>query len=131
MKAIPIIRCRSMRESIVFYTRVLDFKIKYAGASSEDPVVVIVNGTAELQLSIIDGVFGTPVNIRVDDIDGLFQKYLSRGLNTAAKKESPVHQGPLDQSWGTREFYVNDPSGNTLRLCMPLGAEVVARLNGY
>jgi catechol 2,3-dioxygenase-like lactoylglutathione lyase family enzyme len=131
MKAIPIIRCRNMRESLVFYTRVLDFKIKYPGACSEDPVVTIVNGTAELQLSVADGVFGTPLNIRVDDVDGLFRKYLSRGLDTSAKRESPVHQGPLDQTWGTREFYVNDPNGNTLRFCMPLGAEAVAKLNGF
>ena len=131
MKAIPIIRCRSMRESLSFYTRILDFKIKYAGASSDDPVVTIMNGAAELQLSIGDGVFGTPINIRVDDIDGLFRKYISRGLDTSAKKESPVHQGPLDQTWGTREFYVNDPNGNTLRFCMPLGVEALARLNSY
>jgi catechol 2,3-dioxygenase-like lactoylglutathione lyase family enzyme len=120
MKAIPIMRCRSMRESLLFYTRVLDFYIKYPGSGSEDPVVTIMNGTAELQLSIVDGVYGNPVNIRVDEVDKLFQKYLGRGLDTSGKKESPVHQGPLDQTWGTREFYVNDPNGNTLRFCMPL-----------
>lgn len=26
-----------------------------------------------------------------------------------------VHEGPLNQTWGTREFYVDDPDGNTLR----------------
>jgi hypothetical protein len=26
-----------------------------------------------------------------------------------------VHEGPVDQTWGTREFYVDDPDGNTLR----------------
>jgi hypothetical protein len=26
-----------------------------------------------------------------------------------------VHAGPIDQTWGTREFYVDDPDGNTLR----------------
>jgi hypothetical protein len=26
-----------------------------------------------------------------------------------------VHEGPLDQTWGTREFYVDDPDGNTIR----------------
>jgi catechol 2,3-dioxygenase-like lactoylglutathione lyase family enzyme len=124
MKAIPILRCRNMRESLSFYTRVLDFKIKYAGTSSEDPVLTIVNGIAELQLSVIDGLFGNPVNIRVDDIDGLFRKYIGRGLDTSAKKESPVHQGPLDQTWGTREFYVNDPNGNTLRFFMPVTSQV-------
>ena len=27
-----------------------------------------------------------------------------------------VHEGPIDQSWGTREVYGDDPDGNTLRL---------------
>jgi hypothetical protein len=26
----------------------------------------------------------------------------------------PVHLAPLDQTWGTREVYVDDPDGNTL-----------------
>jgi hypothetical protein len=119
MKAIPIMRCKSMRESLFFYTHVLDFRIKYPGDTANEPVVTIVNGNAEIQLSIADGVFGNPINLRVDDIDGLFKKYLGRGLDTSSKKESPVHQGPIDQTWGTREFYVNDPNGNTLRFWMP------------
>jgi catechol 2,3-dioxygenase-like lactoylglutathione lyase family enzyme len=121
MKAIPIMRCKSMRESLLFYTRVLDFQVKYAGTTPDEPVITIVNGNAEIQLSVIDGVMGNPVNVRVDDIDRLFRKYIERGLNTTAKPESPVHQGPVDQTWGMREFYVDDPNGNTLRFCMPIG----------
>ena len=48
-----------------------------------------------------------------EDVDALFAKFLERGLKPA-KPESPVHQGPTDQTWGTREFYVDDPDGNTL-----------------
>jgi uncharacterized glyoxalase superfamily protein PhnB len=48
-----------------------------------------------------------------EDVDTLFRTFLARGL-TPAKPESPVHQGPTDQTWGTREFYVDDPDGNTL-----------------
>ena len=121
MKAIPIMRCRNMRESLLFYTRVLDFHIKYAGATADEPVVTIVNGNAEIQLSVTDGVFGSPVNVRVDDIDKLFQKYIERGLKISGKPNSPVHQGPIDQTWGMREFYVDDPNGNTLRFGMPIG----------
>jgi hypothetical protein len=60
------------------------------------------------------------VNVRVDKVDELFQKYIKRGLDTSKKEESPVHQGPLNQSWGMREFYVTDPSGNTLRFGKPI-----------
>jgi hypothetical protein len=51
----------------------------------------------------------------VNDVDALFQKYLSRGLDRSTKTDSPVHQSPVDQTWGSREFYVTDPDGNTLR----------------
>ncbi|MES1222373.1 MAG: hypothetical protein ABUT20_43165, partial [Bacteroidota bacterium] len=75
-----------------------------------------------IQLSSLDGDQkpGIAVNVRVDDVDGLFEKYSKRGLDTSNKKESPVHQGPLDQSWGMREFYVTDSNGNTLRFGKPI-----------
>jgi len=50
-------------------------------------------------------------------VDALFAKYKDRGLDTSAKLDSPVHQGPVDQTWGRRELYVTDPDGNTLRFC--------------
>ena len=117
MKVIPIIKCKDMKESLSFYTRVLDFQIKYPGTTADEPVVTLINGDAEIQLSTMpgDSLFGTAVNVRVDDVDALFAKYLKRGLDTSGKKKSPVHQGPLDQTRRMREFYVNDPNGNTLR----------------
>ncbi len=112
-----------MKESISFYTRVLDFALKYQDSAPSDPVLFLINGDAELQLSVMrgDSVFGCAVNIMVHDVDGLFKKFVGRGLDTSHKKESPVHQGPVDQTWGTREFYVDDPNGNTLRFCQPIG----------
>ncbi|MFV4649355.1 VOC family protein, partial [Mycobacterium tuberculosis] len=62
-----------------------------------------------------DGVFGQALGIRVDDLDALYATFKARGLAPSAKPDSPVHQGPTEQSWGTREFYVDDPDGNTLR----------------
>ena len=122
MKVVPILKCSDMRRSLRFYTEVLDFKLKYPDASPEDWLLHLINGDAEIQLSP-EGHFGTPINIFLETpahIDALFATYLSRGLDTSRKKESPVHQGPLNQTWGNREFYVNDPDGNTLRFCAPL-----------
>ena len=62
-----------------------------------------------------DGVFGQAVVVETSEIDALFETFLTRGLKTPGSPNSPVHEGPLDQTWGTREFYVNDPDGNTLR----------------
>lgn len=122
MKIIPLFKCRNMKDALDFYTGVLDFRLKYADALADDLVVDLVNEDAELQLTVLesDNLFGSAVNVWVDDVDGLFNKYFERGLDTSHKKNSPVHQGPLNQSWGTREFYVTDNDGNTLRYCKAL-----------
>jgi len=111
-----------MRNAIAFYTGILDFQLKYKDASADDWVVDLVNDAIELQLTILESntLFGSVVNIWVSDVDSLFRKYLDSGLYTSDKKDSPVHQGPLDQTWGTREFYVTDIDGNTLRFCRSL-----------
>ena len=122
-KVIPVIKCSDMKESLRFYSEILDFEIKYEEDTADSPVVDIIRDTAELQLSILsgDGVFGSAVNVRVDDVDKLFMKFLRRGLDISGRDESPVHQGPVDQTWGMREFYVTDPDGNTLRFGEPIG----------
>ncbi|HWP83172.1 MAG TPA: glyoxalase superfamily protein [Bacteroidota bacterium] len=122
MKIIPVIKCIKMEESISFYTRILGFQIKSGGFAPESPVVDLIKGESELQLSTLsgDGVLGSAVNILVDDVDKCFQECIRRGLDTSRKRESPVHQGPVNQTWGKREFYVQDPSGNTLRFVGPI-----------
>ena len=117
MKTIPILRCLNMKEAIHFYTTVLDFNLKDPDASADDWVVDLVNGEAELGLTALEGDQKLAINVyvRVDEVDELFKKYVSRGLMVPNRPESPVHNGPIDQSWGMREFYVTDPSGNTLR----------------
>jgi uncharacterized glyoxalase superfamily protein PhnB len=108
-----------MKEAVSFYTEILDFTLQYAEEGLTGLCVNSIYGDAELQLSETDGIYGVAINVFVDEVDELFAKYKSRGLDTSAKKESPVHQSPLDQTWGRREFYVTDASGNTLRFTAP------------
>ncbi len=119
---IPLLRCKDMNEAISFYTTILDFTLKYPDASPDDWVVDLVNGEAEIQLTSLEGNQrpGVAVKVRVEDVDSLFQKYLQRGLDISNKENSPVHQGLLNQSWGMREFYVTDPTNNTLRFGKPI-----------
>ena len=125
MKIIPIIKCRNLEASIPFYTTILGFELKEPDTDSASPVVDLIKGEAQLQLSILDGdsKFGCAVNIVVEEVDELFRTFVERGLDTSNKQESPVHQGPLDQTWGTREFYVDDPNGNTLRFITPIRSQ--------
>jgi len=123
MKMIPLFKCRNLKDAVDFYTRILDFELKYADPSANDwGGADLINNDVELQLTTYesDTLYGSVVNIWVDDVDSLFSKYVERGLDTSHKKNSPVHQGPLDQTWGTREFYVTDSDGNTLRFCRSL-----------
>jgi len=120
MKIIPIFRISNMKAAIEFYTGILDFKLKYPDDHGEDGVVDLINGEAELQLTNFDGNFSSIANVNVDNVDSLFAKYKQRGLDTTKKPNSPVHQGPIDQTWGRREFYVTDADGNTLRFYKPL-----------
>lgn len=119
MKLVPVFHCPDMQKALHFYTNILDFELSYPD-SEADPVLLIKKGEVEIQLSIFDGGQNTAVNIWVDEVDLLFAKYLERGLDTSWKKNSPVHQGPVDQTWGMREFYVTDPNGNTLRYGRPI-----------
>lgn len=54
-----------------------------------------------------DGVAGNAVNIVVDDVDALHAELVAKGV--------PIAVGPVDQTWGTREMYVKDADGNSLR----------------
>jgi catechol 2,3-dioxygenase-like lactoylglutathione lyase family enzyme len=109
-----------MEASIAFYTKVLDFERVGGDDDLADPSFsVMARGGDSLFLSSHrgDGTFGQAIAVLVDDVDGLFRKFRTRGLKTPGNPDVPthVHEGPVDQSWGTREFYVDDPDGNTLR----------------
>jgi catechol 2,3-dioxygenase-like lactoylglutathione lyase family enzyme len=116
MAIIPTVRCGQMKSSVDFYTKVLDFTLAESDEDMKDPAFVVVRRAGDtlfLSSHAGDGVFGQHVVIMTEDVDALFSKFLARGL-VPPKRDSPVHHGPIEQSWGTREFYVDDPDDNTL-----------------
>ncbi|MFC0515154.1 VOC family protein [Mucilaginibacter angelicae] len=121
MQFIPLFKVRDMRAAIQHYTEVLDFGMTWPDDTPDSPVVDLGHEVMEFQITTHESerLFGSVVNVFVDDVDSLFAKYKSRGLDTN-KPGSPVHQGPTDQTWGRREFYVTDADGNTLRFCQSI-----------
>ena len=117
MKMIPHFYVENMAAALAFYTGVLDFELG-PGETSEDWVISLVRDEAELMLTRLQGdqVPGANCYVLVDDVDALFAAWARRGLDQSHRIESPVHLSPVDQSWGTREYYVTDPDGNTLRI---------------
>ena len=112
MNIIPIIRCKDIDRSMVFYTQVLDFEVLNPG--EEFPYRLLIREGARLDISSLDGAIDSCVYIEVENVDYLFKKFVQRGLNISSDK-SGVHGGPIDQTWGMREFYIDDPDHNTLR----------------
>ena len=118
MAIIATVRCSRMGQSLAFYTTVLDFELVEGADDLADPAFCVLGrGGDRLFLSSHrgDGEFGQAVVITTEYLDALFRKFQERGLRTPGNPNSPVHEGPIDQTWGTREFYVDDPDGNTLR----------------
>jgi catechol 2,3-dioxygenase-like lactoylglutathione lyase family enzyme len=122
-----------MEASIGFYTKVLDFDCVEHGGNGDPTVSVLMRGGALLLLSSHggDGTFGQAIVVVTDNVDALFRKFRARGLKTPGNPDAPaeVHEGPIDQSWGTRELYVNDPDGNTLRFVEGFGIDPTAEHN--
>lgn len=109
-----------MRTSLAFYTGVLDFERVDGDDDLGDPSFsVLARDGDQLMLSSHggDGAFGQAIVITTDDVDALARKFRERGLHPPGSPDAPmeVHEGPINQTWGTREFYVEDPDGNTLR----------------
>ena len=114
---IPTFFVRDVAEAIAFYTGPLDFALESAWPEDAPFYAVLRRGLDELHLNRIpaDGERGRGAAIvTCEHVDALFAAFLARGLAVPARPDSPVHEGPLDQSWGTREVYVDDPDGNTL-----------------
>src|SRR5215471_10708905 len=103
MAIVPTVRCSNMRRSLAFYVELLGFERVDENGAPDDPIfTVLLRGRDRLFLSSHAG-------------DGDFRELRRRGLRMPGRPESPVHEAPLDQTWGTRDFYVDDPDGNTLR----------------
>jgi len=118
MSLIPTVRCSSMDASVRFYTELLDFRIPGAREEVGDPafqVLVREGDLLFLSSHAGDGTFGQAVSVLVQDVDAICEELRRRGLRPPRDGRSPVHAGPVDQTWGTREFYVDDPDGNTVR----------------
>jgi catechol 2,3-dioxygenase-like lactoylglutathione lyase family enzyme len=109
-----------MRKTLAFYIDVLDFERVDGDDDLADPSFSVLTREGDrliLSSHRGDGAFGQAIVITTDNVDALVHRFRKRGLRTPGNPDAPkkVHEGPIDQSWGTREFYVDDPDGNTLR----------------
>lgn len=111
--AIPLFHVSSTPRALRHYVEGLGFQIESqnlpdTGASDPAYTCVIRDGLRiHLSAHAGDGGSSSMANVVVCDVDGLHREFVSRGVE--------IHLVPTDQTWGTREMYVRDPDGNTLR----------------
>ncbi len=95
-----------------------DFRWITVGAASQPGIAIVLtnyvcgspaDGDALAALMAKGALNG--VHFRTDDLDATFEKVRASGAE--------VVQEPTDQSWGTRDFAVRDPSGNLVRIDQP------------
>lgn len=111
--AIPVIPVTDSARAREFYCDRLGFTHEWTYHPHEgqaDPAYMGLQwDDAFIHLSSFggDGRQKTVVVLAVTDVDALHQELLDRG--------TPVALEPTDQSWGTREVYVDDPDSNSIR----------------
>lgn len=122
-RVVPILKVTDMQVAIDFYCGTLGFvpEFRYSAGPTGPYYAGLALDGHQVHLSTFSGdsVKGAAVYFYVEDIDALVRAFLAAGLKTPGKPDSPVEEGPVDQTWGMREFYVRDPDGNALRFGSP------------
>lgn len=117
MRLVPVVKSGAIARSVDFYAGILGFQVAGVWPGRVDPAYAILTlGGQELHLSSHagDGVAGQHIVFLTDDVDAAFAGAVSRGHLVSDRPESPLHQGPVEQTWGTREAAIDDPDGNTI-----------------
>lgn len=121
--AIPILRCSDIERALAFYTGPFGATLLWRDNDHGPTYAAVRWREHELHLSSHsgDGAFRSAAYIRIDDIDTVFAEMIARGVVPGKDPiGDPVHASPTDQTWGMREWYVEDPDGNTIRFACPL-----------
>ncbi len=125
---IPVLHVSSSEQAEAFYTDKLGFRRHSAYRQDEslaDPCYLsLVRDGAWLHLSSFaeDSVAGCAVYVLVDDVDALHREMLAKGVVSDFD--------PTDQTWGNREFYVEDPDGNSVRFVQESGPQPESESDG-
>ena|SRR5215467_14929127 len=111
--AVPLVHVTNSTAAEEFYCGRLGFRREFAHRVEEakaDPCYMgVTRDGVRMHLSSFcgDGVSGGVVNFIVEDVDALHAEFVKKGVRIAV--------GPVDQTWGTREMYVKDADGNSIR----------------
>jgi uncharacterized glyoxalase superfamily protein PhnB len=111
--AIPVLHVSNSMAAEDFYCKRLGFRTEFAhrvdDAKADPCYMGLTRDGVWLHVSSFsgDGISGGVVNLIVEDVDALHGELVEKGVR--------IDTGPVDQTWGTREMYVKDADGNSIR----------------
>lgn len=114
----PFIRCSDITISLPFYTEILDFNILQAPDPDPNAFMSMYaflerdGGRVHLSQHAGDGTYGNVIYVTVTNLDEIYKQFTDNGLTV--KDKAGITIGPIEQTWGTKEFTVADPDGNKL-----------------
>lgn len=112
-QAIPVLHVTSSTAAEQYFCGGLGFQRRFAYRPDEprpEPCYMgLERDSVILHVSSFpgDGVSGGVATFIVDDVDVLHAELIERGV--------AIDLAPTDQSWDTREMYLLDPDGNSIR----------------
>jgi uncharacterized glyoxalase superfamily protein PhnB len=103
---VPILRVRSLTDSLRYYVDVLGFETEWGGEEGSTMASVARDGRSIMLCEGAQGQPGTWIWIGVDDIRPLYDRLSRRGAK--------IRQAPENRPWAY-EMQVEDPDGHVLR----------------
>jgi catechol 2,3-dioxygenase-like lactoylglutathione lyase family enzyme len=125
LKAVhPVLAAHDVATSVRWYRR-LGFDCVFADDAQAPRYAVLRRDGVELHLQWADagqwvaGLDRPVCRLLVDDVDALHREWADGGAISAADAAGSPYAQPADTPWGTREFHLRDPGGNSLHLYRP------------
>lgn len=114
----PVLGCKSVSESLRFYARI-GFQIMFVDDEATPRYAAVRRDNVVLHLQWADAdqwredMDRPAIRFTVADVDQLHAEFLA-AIGNEKMSEGPWSK-PASTPWGTREFHVRDPGGNSLQ----------------
>lgn len=120
----PVLPAREVAASVRFY-RLLGFGVSFQDDAGMPKYAALHRDGVELHLQWADsgqwveGLDRPALRFLVDDVDALHAQFVASGAVNALSSDGSPWAAPANTPWGTREFHLRDPGGNSLQFYRP------------
>jgi catechol 2,3-dioxygenase-like lactoylglutathione lyase family enzyme len=120
----PVLAARHVGASIAFY-RLLGFVLAFQDDEVAPNYAALRRDGIELHLQWTDagqwveGRDRPACRFLVEDIDALHAQFVASGAVDGSPSDGSPWASPADTPWGTCEFHLRDPGGNSLQFYRP------------